>query len=91
MSVEGKIDILTGLIKDQSKKIDLVDDKIKKINTVLGGSGLGDKGIISQFNEYKDSHHKLKRNVRDQNIVTRVLTGVLGGMVAAWEFIKTSF
>jgi len=91
MSVETKIDTLTDLIKSQSDKMDCIDDKCKRITTVLGGSGLGDKGIIEQFGEYKESHHKLKRNVRDQNIVTRVLTGILGGIIATWEYVKSVF
>jgi len=88
MSIESKIDTLTEMVKSHGTKLDCVDDKVKQITTVIGGSGLGDKGLIEQFNEYKDSHHKLKRKVRDGNVTNKTLTGVVGVMVALWEWLK---
>lgn len=91
MSVETKIDNLTEIMKSHTQKLDCVDDKIKQITTVLGGSGLGEKGLIEQFNSYKDSHHKLKRKVRDQNVANKAITGAVGTGVVLWEWFKKMF
>lgn len=91
MSVEGKIDNLTSLVEKQGEKLDCLDDKIKKMYVVLGGSGMGDKGLLEQYNELQDSHHKLKRNVRDKDIQNKAYTTAIGGGVGIWEWIRHSF
>jgi len=88
MSVEKKIDELTTLVKSHGKKMDCMDEKVQKITTVLGGSGLGEKGLLEQYAELNESHHKLKRNVRDANVITRFSVWLVGALVAGWEFVK---
>jgi len=88
MSIEKKIDDLTDLIKLQSDKIDCIDDKCKSVVKVLGGSGLGEKGLLEQFDDLQESHHKLKRKVRDKDVQNKTLTGLLGGGVGIWEYLK---
>ena len=56
MSVESKIDRLTELVQDQS-------EEIAKITIVLGGSGMGDKGLIEQMSELKNVTYKNKQEV----------------------------
>ena len=70
MSVESKIDDLTILVQDQSADI-------AKITTVLGGSGMGDKGLIEQMSDLTGSHYKTKSEVsRLKWIVTGIATGI---------------
>ena len=82
MSVESKIDDLTELVRDQSADI-------AKITTVLGGSGMGDKGLIEQMSDLKTSHYKTKSDVgRLKWITSGIATGVssiIGGAIAYFK------
>ena len=86
--MEAKIDNLTKLMEKHSEKLDCLDDKVKKMTVVLGGSGMGDKGLLEQYDELQKSHHKLKRNVRDKDIQNKTFTGLVGGGVGIWEYLK---
>lgn len=82
MSVESKIDDLTILVQDQTADI-------AKITTVLGGSGMGDKGLIEQMQDLKVSHYKTKADVgRLKWIAGGIASGVssiIGGAIAYFK------
>ena len=70
MSVESKIDRLTELVQDQS-------EEIAKITIVLGGSGMGDKGLIEQMSELKNVTYKNKQEVsRLKWFASLIATGI---------------
>lgn len=75
MSVEPKIDKLTDLVKDQS-------EEIAKITIVLGGSGLGDKGLIEQMSELKESHYENKREVSKLKWLASLIAGGVSALIA---------
>ena len=76
MSVEKKIDNLTTLVQDQS-------DSIAKITTVLGGSGMGDKGLIEQMSDLKVSHYKSKQEVSKLKWFASLIAGGVSAIIAA--------
>ena len=70
MSVESKIDRLTELVQDQS-------EELAKITIVLGGSGMGDKGLIEQMSELKNVTYKNKQEVsRLKWFASLIATGI---------------
>jgi len=77
--IEGKIDKLTDLVQDQS-------EELAKITTVLGGSGLGDKGLIEQMSELKTSHYKTKADVGK---LKWIASGIATFVSAIWAAVVT--
>lgn len=67
------------LLLEQSDKIDCLDDKIREIRTVLGGSSLGDTGLLDQFAALSDSYNKTKNDVSK----LKWFAGLLGSALSA--------
>lgn len=76
MSLDSKIDKLTTLVQDQS-------EELAKITTVLGGSGMGDKGLIEQMSELKTSHYKTKSDVSKLKWIASAIATFVSGVWAA--------
>lgn len=83
MSVEGKIDRLTELVQDQS-------EELAKITIVLGGSGMGDKGLIEQMSELKHSHYNSKQEIsRLKWFASLIATGISTIIAGVATFFKS--
>lgn len=61
-------------------KVACIDDDVKKITVVIGGSGLGDKGIIEQMQNLKTSHYVLESNCKkiktEINLIKKIGIGI---------------
>ena len=74
-----QLDRIEQSISDQSAEL-------AKITTVLGGSGMGDKGLIEQMQELKVSHYETKADVSRLKWIASGIATVIGG---AWAAIAT--
>lgn len=73
--VESKLDNLTTMVQDQS-------DEIAKITTVLGGSGMGDKGLIEQMSSLSQSHYKSKQEISKLKWFASLIAGAISTVTA---------
>jgi len=71
-----QLDRIEQSISDQSAEL-------AKITTVLGGSGMGDKGLIEQMSELRTSHYKTKSDVSRFKWIASGIATAIGGVWAA--------
>jgi len=74
--MSDQLDRIEQSITDQSSEL-------AKITTVLGGSGMGDKGLIEQMQDLKVSHYKTKSDVGRLKWIASGIATVIGGFWAA--------
>ena len=89
MNISQKLDNLTFLIQKQegtisgiNEKQDVLCGEIQSIKQVLGGSKLGDKGIIEQFADLKSDYYNTKSEVNRlkwfAGVITATTTTAIG-------------
>jgi len=66
-----------------SDQLDRIEQKVDQITTVLGGSGMGDKGLIDQHRELKTEYYKTKGEVSKLKWVATAIATFVSGLWAA--------
>ena len=65
-------------------------EQLNKLTNVLGGSGMGDKGLIKQMQELKVSHYETKAEVNKLKwFASLIATGVSATVTAIVTFFKS--
>lgn len=73
-----------------SDQLDRIEKKVDQITTVLGGSGMGDNGLIAQHRELKSDYYKTKSEVSKLKwFASLIATGVSALVTGIATFFKS--
>ena len=81
--IGSKVNQILAMQEKHGKKLDCLDGKVNSITHVLGGSGMGDRGLVEQMTELKKYTYKKTTEHAKEISAFKIYVGIVSAGISA--------